>query len=81
MKLPPRYPLTRDEIATLVGPVEDSIIAAIFDLEPNRTEFEEAIAWASGADDVMGEMERPQDAKVARLVEILTIDQEYQEEG
>lgn len=80
MKMPERYRLTREQIASLVGPVDDSIISAIFDLEPTAKELDEAITWASGADDVMGEMERPQNAKVARIIEILTVDEDYGEE-
>lgn len=73
-------PLTRDEIAARVGDLDDAVIAAILEIEPTAEELDEALAWAEGEDDVMGEMERSLSGKVAQIYEILTADEAYGDE-
>jgi hypothetical protein len=75
----PKYALTHDDVATLVGDIDDASIAAILALRPTTEELEEALAWAAGADDVMGELEIPAAGKAAQIYEILTANEEDDE--
>ena len=45
-------PLTHDEIARMVGHLDDTAVAAIFVMSPTAEELAEALAWAEGEDDV-----------------------------
>lgn len=75
-----QHPLTRAEIAALVGDVDDATMAAILAIEPSRAELDEALAWAAGEDDVMGEMERPLVGKAAQIYDLLTAEEEEEDE-
>ena len=71
--------LGHDEIARILGslhdPGDDSKVAAIEATGATSDELEEAVAWAQGESDVMGEARRPLTGVVARLYDILTADQ------
>jgi hypothetical protein len=69
-------PLTHDEIARMAGHLDDTAVAAIFAMSPTAEELAEALAWAEGEDDVMGEMEVPLTGKVAQIYDILTADED-----
>ena len=53
---------------------------AILDLDPSRDELEEAVAWAGGQSDVLGEQELPLSGVIGELHEILTAGEEWEEE-
>ena len=71
--------LSHDEIARILGalhdPAADVKVAEIQATGATRDELEQAVAWALGESDVMGEGRIPLSGVVARLHEILTVDQ------
>ena len=71
--------LNHDEIARILGalhdPAADIKVAVIQATGATRDELEQAVAWARGESDVMGEERIPLSGVVARLHEILTADQ------
>jgi hypothetical protein len=72
--------LTPNEVATLVGDVEEATLAAIIAIGASAEELEEALAWANGEDDVMGELERPLAGNVALIYDLLTADEAFEED-
>ncbi len=72
--------LTHDQIAHIVGDIDDVKAAAIIATGANLEQLEEAVAWASGIGRVGKDLERPLAGVVAEIYRILTIDQEYGEE-
>jgi hypothetical protein len=50
--------LTHDDVAALVGDLEDAKIAEILALGATARDLDEAIAWAEAESDVMGEFEK-----------------------
>jgi|GEM_PF-997270 len=65
-------PLTHDDVVELVKDITDARAAAILATGATIEEFEEAVAWAFGESDVMGEQERkPLSGTVAKVYEIL----------
>ena len=72
--------LSRREILETAGNIEDAKLAAIEASAATRTQLEEAVAWASGQSDVMGEERHPLSGRVGQLYEILTADEDYGDE-
>ena len=72
--------LTPQDVKDIVGDLDDAKIAAILATGANAEELEEAVAWASGESDVMGDLERPLTGKVAQLYDILMTGEEFPEE-
>lgn len=70
--------ITPELIAETLGTVSDGASAAILASGATVEEFEEAVAWAMGASDVVGELERPLSGRVAAVYEILTKEREEQ---
>jgi hypothetical protein len=75
-----RDALTHSQVRELVGDILDAKVVAIIDTEATFEELEEAVAWASGESDVMGEAQRPLAGPAANIYEILTIDSESPED-
>lgn len=73
-------PLRRREILEIAGTIEDAKVAAIEALGATRAELEQARAWASGQNDVMGKEHRALSGRIAELFEILTADEDYGDE-
>ena len=71
--------LTYHDIVKITGPVDPAKIAEIMAARPTAEELEEAVAWAAGESDVMGELRRPLAGTVARLYDILTADRNLDE--
>lgn len=67
---------TLSEIAELVGGDDPVKHLRILKTGATFAEIEQALAWASGAGDVLGEEERPLSGRVAAVYEILTEDAE-----
>ena len=68
-----RRPATLAEIREMVGDVEAARLEAILAIGATPAQIEEAMAWASGASDVMGAgLQRPLSGPVAAVYEILT---------
>jgi hypothetical protein len=73
---PPSY----DELVRLVGELEPVRLAEIEKLEATVEEIEEAVAYATGEDDIMGEERIPLIGRAALVYEILTADEAMEEE-
>ncbi len=69
-------PLTHREIADLVGEIEDAKAVAIIATRCTFKDLEDAVAWAAGESDVMGEAEQPLAGAAAKICEILTAERE-----
>lgn len=64
-------PATLSEIREIVGDLDAAKLEAILATGASPAELEEAVAWAAGETDVMGEMERPLQGRVAAVCDIL----------
>ena len=70
---PRQQPATLAEIRQMVGDAEAAKLEAILATGATPSQIEEAMAWASGASDVMGAgLQRPLRGPVAAVYEILT---------
>jgi hypothetical protein len=79
----PEYPprgLTPQDVRDIAGDLDDAKIAAILATGASAEQLEEAMAWASGESDVMGDLERPLAGVVARLCDILMTGEEFPED-
>ena len=82
MNVPKHRPrnLTPQDIRDIAGDLDDAKTTAILATRANAEQLEEAMAWASGESDVMGDLERPLTGVVARLYDILMTGEEFPEE-
>jgi len=71
--------LTHDQVAEIVGDIDDVASAAIIATGATLEEFEEAVTWASGSSRLARELKRPLTGRVAELFEILTTDRDFEE--
>jgi hypothetical protein len=76
----PKSTLTHDIVTLLCGDIGDDKAAAILGTGATVEELEEAIAFAAGQSDVMGDERRPLMGIVAELNDILTADEPFDEE-
>jgi len=74
-------PLTRAEIVGVCGDILDWKIKAIIESGATLPELETAAAWAAGADEVLGEEREPLTGATAAVYDILTADEEFDEEA
>lgn len=72
--------LAPQDVRDIVGDLDDAKIAAIMATGANAEQLEEAMAWASGESDVMGDLERPLTGVVAQLYDILMTGEEFPED-
>ncbi len=72
--------VTRDLVRELFGDITDAKIAAVLAVGPTLEDIEEAVAWAAGESDVMGEERLPLTGIAARVYEIVAADEDYAEE-
>jgi hypothetical protein len=66
---PPSF--TPQDVRDIAEDLDDTKIAAILASTANAEQLEEAMAWASGESDIMGDLERPRAGVVAQLFAIL----------
>lgn len=71
---------TYNELVRLVGELEPVRLAAIERLQATVAEVEEAVAFAAGEDDVMGEERIPLSGRAAQVYEIITAEEAFEEE-
>jgi hypothetical protein len=64
------------ELRRIVGDIDDTKAAMILSLNPTIEEIEEAVAWAEGRGDVVGNGPWPLTGKVGEIFEILTAEEE-----
>lgn len=83
-KTPPRestgHAVTHEMVVGLIGEIGNARIAAILALSPTPEDLEEAVAWAAGESDVMGEERLPLTGMAAQVYDILTVDEAYNDE-
>lgn len=72
--------LSAEEIRRIVGDISDARVLAILDLEVSRDELEQAVAWAEGQSDVLGELEQPLSGVIGEVHEILTAGEDWEED-
>jgi hypothetical protein len=72
--------LSHDVVRELCGDILDWKIKAIIETGASIEELEEAIAFSSGQDDLMGEERKPLAGRVAEVCDILTADEDLGEE-
>ena len=72
--------LTHDMVVSVVGELTDAKVAQIIATGATMEELEEAVAFAAGEDDVMGEARVPAAGRVAEIYDILTLEEEFGEE-
>ncbi|RRH88916.1 hypothetical protein EH240_34555 [Mesorhizobium tamadayense] len=63
--------MTRDEIISVLGPVDEAVIADIALTGANIEELREAFAWISADEALVNEGRAMPGTRVARLIEIL----------
>lgn len=66
-----RCPASLHEIRAIVGDIEAAKLEAILTTRASAAEIEQALAWAAGETDVVGDLERPLTGPVAEVYEIL----------
>jgi hypothetical protein len=64
------------ELRRIVGQIDDIKAAIILSLNPTIEEVEEAVAWAEGRGDALGNGPWPLTGKVGEIFEILTAEDE-----
>jgi hypothetical protein len=72
--------LSRAEVARVCGDILDWKIKAIIESGATVAELEAAAAWAAGADEVLGEEREPLTGATAAVYDILTADEEFDED-
>ena len=72
--------LTPQDVRDIAGDLDDAKIAAILATGANAEQLKEAMAWASGESDVMGDLERPLTGVVAQLYDVLMTGEEFPED-
>ncbi len=70
-----QLPLTHDMIVRIAGDITDEKIAAILKSGGSFEDLEEAVAWATGESDVMGDERLPLRGVASQIYEILTTDE------
>ena len=65
-------PITRAEIAAVLGPIDDSFAAEVIALDPSPAQLAEAWAWIGADEALVNEYRKLPTGKVADLIEILS---------
>ncbi|MGM0583161.1 MAG: hypothetical protein ACQEUZ_00700 [Pseudomonadota bacterium] len=69
--------LTSEEVRRICGDIPDWKLAQIVATGADVTELEEAVAWASGDDETTPDRHLAPGGAAARIYDILTADEEY----
>jgi hypothetical protein len=72
----PAGAVTQEDLARLVGDLDERKTLDILALKPTVAELEEAAIWAEGDGDVLARIGHPLAGVVAQIVDILTADEE-----
>ncbi len=68
--------MTRNEVVSVLGPVDDDMIAEIVSTGASLDELREAWAWAYGDEALMGQGRPLPGTRVANLIELIVPDEE-----
>jgi hypothetical protein len=63
--------MTREEVVSVLGPVDDTMIAEIISSGASLDELREAWAWAFGDEALMGQGRPLPGTRVARLIDLI----------
>jgi hypothetical protein len=63
--------LTRDEVTSVLGPVDDTLAAELFATGASLTELEQAWAWLNSDEALINEYRPLPSGRVAQLIDIL----------
>lgn len=74
-------PPSHAEVASLVGDVDDSVIAAIVGTGATYLEIEEAVKWATGEAEELGKSGHVLSPAAAAVYDILMADPSYEPEA
>lgn len=69
-------PLTRDEIVSLLGPVDEATIAEVAETGATLEDLREALAWLNSDEALMGEGRPLPGTHVASLINLLAPEDE-----
>jgi hypothetical protein len=67
---------TGSDLQRILGDMDASTAVAILSLRPSITQVEEARVWLDGEGDVLGKERRPLDGVVARIFDMLKVEEE-----
>ena len=73
--------LGRRAILAAAGNIDDAKVAAIERCGITREDLEAAVAWAAGQTGLMGKQHKPLSGGVAKVYDILTADEAFDDEG
>ncbi|MDP9757168.1 UNVERIFIED_ORG: hypothetical protein QE446_005092 [Rhizobium sp. SORGH_AS260] len=67
-----------DDVITILGPVDETLVADVIATGATQAELSEAVAWINNDEALIGEGRRLPAGRVAALVDLLTADEEEQ---
>jgi hypothetical protein len=68
--------ITREEIVSVLGPTDETLIAELMAAGASFEELREAWAWLNGDEALMGEGRPLPGTRVAELIDLLDVDEE-----
>lgn len=71
-------PMTSDDVITILGPVDETLVADVIATGATQAELAEAFSWVSNDEAFIGEGRHLPAGRVAALVDLLTADEEEQ---
>jgi hypothetical protein len=69
-------PMTREEIVSVLGPTDETLVADILSTDASFEELREAWAWLNEDEALMGEGRPLPGTRVAELIELLDADED-----
>ena len=69
-------PMTREEILSVLGPADETLIADVLSTGASFEELREAWAWLNGDEALMGEGRPLPGTRVAELIDLLDADED-----
>jgi len=73
--------IDKDALKAVVGSIEDAKAIEVLNLQPTLAELDEAMVWVSDDGDVLSKTAHPISGKVAKIVDILTRDEDDPQSG
>ena len=70
--------MVREEVISVLGPVDETLIAELIATGASLEELREAWAWLNGDEALMSEGRPLPDARVAGLIDLLEADEEQE---
>jgi hypothetical protein len=72
--------MTSDDVIAVLGPVDETLVAEVIATGATQAELAEAFAWASNDEALLGKGRHLPTGRVAVLVDLLSADEEEQDE-